>query len=206
MYKIFREIHIDFSLVKTRFRFMMNSYLLDLSRSFNVTIDKLIVAPLLGLTMLGNYQLAIQILSVTGMFPVILFQYLLPQDASGNSNVTLKKISIFVSMILTILAIVLAPVLLPVLFPKYQDAITVVQITSLNIIPSTITLSYVSKFFGIEKNRIVLIGSLIYLSIEVPATILLGKSYGVNGVGVAMVLATSLECIYLVLVNRYISR
>src|SRR3989304_6244168 len=98
---------------------MMNSYVLDLSRTFSGQTDKLIVAPMLGFALLGNYQLGIQFFSLLILLPSIVFQYILPHDASGNPNRKLKKITILVSIFLAILGISLSPIVLPVLFPKF---------------------------------------------------------------------------------------
>ena len=62
---------------------------------------------------------------------------------------------------------------------------------------------YISKFLGTEKSRIVLIGSGIYLLTQIPAIVILGKTYGINGAAAAMVLATSAEAVFLFLVNYF---
>ena len=41
-------------------------------------------------------------------------------------------------------------------FPEFLDAVKIVQIISIAIIPGTINFLYISKFLGIEKTRIVL--------------------------------------------------
>jgi O-antigen/teichoic acid export membrane protein len=67
IYKGFRESKIDFSLLKSRTGFMFNSFILNLSSAFKGSIDKLIIAPLVGFALLGNYQLGIQFLAVINM-------------------------------------------------------------------------------------------------------------------------------------------
>src|SRR3990172_10219653 len=57
IYKEFKKTKIDFSLVNSRVGFIFNNYLLDLTNAFNGSLDKLIIAPLLGFALLGNYQL-----------------------------------------------------------------------------------------------------------------------------------------------------
>jgi O-antigen/teichoic acid export membrane protein len=203
IYQVFRGgARIDFSLLRSRFRFMFTSYILDISRTFASTIDKIIVAPMLGFALLGNYQLGIQFLSVLTLFPSILYYYLLPHDASGNPNEKLKKIAIVISVGLAIPSIVLSPFVVPIIFPKFTEAIQVIQIVSLSIIPITITNMYIPKFLGNEKIRIVLIGSGIFVAIQIPTILLLGKIFGVNGVAVSYVLATTAEAIYLIITDR----
>jgi O-antigen/teichoic acid export membrane protein len=181
---------------------MFTSYILDISRTFASTIDKIIVAPMLGFALLGNYQLGIQFLSVLTLFPGILYNYLIPHDASGNPNEKLKKIAIIISVGLAIPSIVLSPFVVPIIFPKFSEAIQVIQIVSLSIIPITITNMYISKFLGNEKTRIVLIGSGIFIAIQIPTILLLGKIFGVNGVALSYVLATTAEAIYLIITDQ----
>lgn len=202
VYQGFRESRVDFSLLKSRFGFMMNSYVLDITRTFSTTTDKLLVAPLFGFALLGNYQLGVQVLSVLIIFPGIVFQYILPHEASGNVNRKLKNASILFSVLLAILGVTLAPSIIPILFPKFSQAIQVVQIISLTVIPIAITQTYISKFLAAEKSKIVLVGSAIFLAVQVTLIILLGKIFGINGVAASLVLAQSSETVYLFVINR----
>jgi O-antigen/teichoic acid export membrane protein len=202
LYKVFRGSKIDFSLIKPRFSFLFISYILDISRTFGSSIDKIIVAPMLGFALLGNYQLGIQFLSVLTIFPSVVYYYLVPHDASGNPNARLKKISIVISVGLAIPSIVLSPFVVPILFPKFTEAVQVIQIVSLSIIPITISNMYISKFLGNEKIRIVLIGAGIFIAIQIPTILLFGKIFGVNGIALSYVLATTVEAIYLITIDR----
>lgn len=202
IYQSFRESRVDISRIKPHIGFIMNSYALDLSRTFSGQTDKLIVAPLLGFALLGNYQLGLQFLSLLNLIPSIVYQYILPQDATGKSNKKLKRATILVSIILAIIGIFLTPVILPHLFPKFKEAIGVIRIISLAIIPASINLVYISKFLGHERSRIVLVGSGIYLLTQILSIFILGKIYGVNGVAGAYVLASFAEAIYLIVIDQ----
>lgn len=204
IYSSIKNDKIDFSLVRPRIGFIINSYALDLSRTFSGYTDKLVVAPLFGFAILGNYQLGIQVLAVLTILPGIVYQYILPRDSSGDSNKKLKKLTIIVSIILAVLGFILAPIILPILFPKFIEAIEVIQIVSISIIPSTINLMYISKFLGNELSKIVLIGSGIFLSVQIVSIFLLGELFGVNGVAVALVLGSSAEAIFLISVNKFV--
>ena len=204
IYTSLKTDKINFSLVRPRLGFIINSYALDVTRTFSGYTDKLIVAPLFGFAILGNYQLGIQILAILTILPGIVYQYILPRDSSGDSNKKLKKITISVSIILAILGIILAPIILPIMFPKFIVAIEVIQIVSISVIPSTINLMYISKFLGNEKSKIILIGSGIFLLVQIIGILVLGELLGVNGVAIALVLGSSAEAIFLVSVNRLI--
>jgi len=204
IYSSMKNDKIDFSLVRPRIGFIINSYALDLSRTFSGYTDKLIVAPLFGFAILGNYQLGIQVLAVLTILPGIVYQYILPRDSSGDSNKKLKKLTITISIILAGLGFILAPIVLPILFPKFIESIEVIQIVSISVIPSTINLMYISKFLGNELSKIVLIGSGIFLSVQIVSIFLLGELIGVNGVAAALVLGSSAEAIFLISVNKFV--
>ena len=204
IYKSIKNDKIDFSLIRPRIGFIINSYALDLSRTFGGYADKLIVAPLLGFVLLGNYQLGIQLLSVLLILPGSVYQYILPRDASGESDKKLKSIIIIISGILAVLGIILAPIILPVFFPEFTEAVEVIQIMSISIIPSTINLIYISKFLSRELTKIVLIGSGIFLGVQIVSIFVLGELFGVNGVSLALVLGVTAEAVFLVSINRLI--
>ena len=200
--KSFKENQLDLKLIRKRLGFTMNSYALDLSRTFSGYTDKLIIAPIFGFAILGNYQLGIQFLAVLTILPGIVYQYLLPQDARGESNKKLKQLTVLVSIILALAGITLSPIVLPVLFPKFTEAVQVIQIVSISVIPSTINLIYISKFLGKELSRVVLIGSGIFLAIQISLIFVLGEIWGVNGVAAALVIGASSETIFLAIMKK----
>ncbi len=202
LFKIFKNSELDFHLLRSKKNFMINSYMLDLRGVFVGSIDKIIIVPLLGFTLLGNYQLGIQIFTMLVILPSIVFQYTVPQDASGELNSKLKLFTILVSIMFSGLSIVLAPHILPILFPEFTSAVEVVQIISLAVVPSTIVTMYLSKFLGNEKNKSMLLGTSIYLIIQILGIIILEKIYGINGVALAMVLAVTAEASYFVIIDK----
>jgi O-antigen/teichoic acid export membrane protein len=204
LYQVFRKSKIDFSILKSRGGFMINSYMLDISKTFNGSIDKIIIAPFLGFALLGNYHLGIQILMILTLIPSTIYGYIATHDASGNPNKRLKFYTILFSVGLSIAGVVLSPIVLPSLFPKFNEAIVVIQILSLSIVPGTINLTYISKFMGNEKPKIVLIGSVMFILIHVVGILTLGKLYSVNGVAISFVLAVTSEMAYLFFMNKFI--
>ena len=204
VYKEFKNTKMDFSLVSSRVGFIFNNYLLDLTNAFNGSLDKLIIAPLLGFGLLGNYQLGIQFIAMLHLVPGIIFQYTLAHDATGNQNKLLKKIIILFSVLLAVLSIILAPIILPMLFPKFIEAIEIIQIMSISIIPATIITTYISKFLGTAKSKIVIIGSGLYLGVQIPTIFIFGTIWGVNGAAVSIVIASTVHAVYFVLVDRFI--
>ena len=92
IFRGFREEKIDSSLLASRSRFIITNYSLNLFGGFRSNLDKIIIAPILGLTLLGNYALALQIWIVLILLSSTVFKYILTHDASGNPN---KKLKLF---------------------------------------------------------------------------------------------------------------
>ena len=197
IYKEFRSSKIDFSLLKSRFGFVTNNYVLRLSGGLIGNLDKLIIAPIMGFAILGNYSLTMQILSIMMMLPHIVFKYTLTHDASGSQNLKIKKITILASIGIVFLGITVLPHIIPILFPKYIDVIDAIRIMSLAVIPYTLTLLFSSKLLGLEKSKFVLIEKITALCIMIGGVVILGPLYGIVGISVAFVLATSVGAVFL---------
>jgi len=204
IYKGFRDSHINFSLLRTRFEFIGNNYVMGLVAGFESQIDKLIIAPLLGYVFLGNYSLALQIISGLMIFSTILYKYLLPQDASGLQNTALKRLAVFVSIGIALFAMIVFPIIIPQFFPKYVDSVQAIQIMGFSVIPGTISMIYASKFLGAEKSRFVLFSMFISLITIITGTIVLGSMFGVFGIAITYVLTSSFGTISLVIFNKFI--
>jgi len=202
-FKEFRNDKIDFSSLKNKKKFIFNNYLLQFSRMFSASIDKIIIAPLFGFAILGNYALGMQFYMVFLIIPSIIFQYIVPQDASGNPSIVLKKITVLVSVFIAILGIIFSPEIIKNLFPEFLEAIVIVQIICLGVIPGTINYMYISKFLGNLQNKIILSSSIIFLVSIILGMVILGKLYDVYGIAIAFVLANTTESIYLTMINKF---
>jgi len=200
--KEFKKTKINFSLLISKKKFIINNYLMNISNGFGGQIDKVILAPLLGFVLLGNYSLALQIFSILIMFSTIIFKFILPQDASGISNKKLKIYTIIVSIIISILGIVILPKIITEFFPKFLDAIDAIPIMSIAVVPEAITIIYVSKMLGKEKSKFILIAKLIDTGIVISGFIILGPIYGIIGLAWVMVAAVSSQTIFLIIMDK----
>lgn len=203
---VFKERKIDFSLLRSKTGFITNSYAMDLARSLSSSADKIIVTPLFGFAILGNYHLGLQILSLLGIMPGVLYQYILPHDATGIKNKKLKTLAVIISFVFAVLSFILAPIIIPILFPKFTEAVQVIQVLSFHIIPATINLIFISEFLANEKSRIVLIGSVVFVTVQISMILILGKIFGINGVAAALVIAGIAEMTYLISIHLHKKR
>ena len=202
IFKGFKESKVNFSLLKPRLCFITNNYIISLVSGFDGQIDKLIIGPFLGFVLLGNYSLALQVISILMIFSTIVFKYILPQDVDGKQNSKLKKFSIIIAIIVTIVSITSVPFVMPVVFPKYSGVIDAIQIMSFSIILATIGMIYTSKFLALEKSKFILISTLISLVIFGTTIIILGPIFGVTGLAIAHLLSTTISVSYLVTMDR----
>ena len=197
----FRDTKINFKILKPRFGFMMNNYTLTVEKIFSSQLDKLLIAPMFGFSILGNYALSIQILSIMSMLPSIVFQYTLSQDATGKSNLTIKKLSIISSIIISVLGIILSPIIIPIIYPEFIESVYLIQIVSLQIIPASIVLTFTSKFLGEEKSKYVLVGQGISVLIYLGGLLSLGNLLGITGVAISLVLSSTCQAIFYLIIN-----
>ena len=202
IYTGFKNSKIDFRLLKSRVGFMFNSYILELSSTLASSLSKLIIAPILGFAMLGNYHLGLQLFSTLFIFPSIIYKYTLTHDASGNSTKKIKIATIIASAGITVLGVFLSPIIIPHLFPKYAQVIDIIQILSFAMVPATISTLYDSKFLGSEKTRIVLFGAGIHTLVLIVGIVLLSNYFSVKGVAIAFVLATVIHTIFYLILSK----
>ncbi len=202
VYSSLKTKNYDFKFIKEKSGFVANNYALDLSGAVKGQIDKLMIVPMFGFGLLGNYYLGLQVVSVLAIIPGVVFTYMLPQDASGKSTGKLRTLTILSSIILASLGMFLAPVLIPIVFPDYAESLSLIPILSISVIPGTISIMYNSKFVGIEKSSYVLIGYIISIFSLVLGIIIFVEIFNVIGLAIAYVVSNSTQAIVLLIINH----
>ena len=200
--KEFSKTKIDFALLKPRKGFIINNYVMNLTSGLGGTLDKLIIAPVLGLALLGNYSLVLQMLTMMMVFSAVVYKYLLPLDASGKSNKKIRQITLVISIIIAIFGVTILPNVIDWLFPKFIDAKDAIQIMSVGVVPATIAILYGSKFLGMEKSKIVMTAKLVSLVAEIGGFLYFGPIYGIIGLAWVIVATLTWEAIFLFIMNR----
>jgi len=198
IFKIYRSSKINFPLLKTRLGFVTNNYWISTVGIAKNHLDKIIVVPLIGFELLGNYALALQVYAISMIISKIIYQYVLPNDSTGETTTKIKVFALFSSIIITILTILLAPFVMPVIFPEYVEAVSAIQIISLAVIPSTVTLLLTSKILGNEESKILLSTRIVFAVIFIALVVILTPMYGIVGTTMAFVIANIVQCIILV--------
>ena len=188
--------------MKTRKGFIFNNYGINVSGAVGGQIDKIIIAPILGFELLGNYSLAMQFLVIMLLLPTIIFKYLLTKDSSGESTGNLKRISIVTSIGISAFGITILPILIPILFPQFVDTTIAIQILSIAIIPATIGTFYESKLLSLEKGKFPIISKSLGIISVIIGFLILGPIYGIVGLSITIVASSLIETIFIIIATK----
>jgi O-antigen/teichoic acid export membrane protein len=202
IFKIYKSSKINFPLLKTRLGFVTNNYWMNTVGIAKNHLDKIIVVPLIGFELLGNYALTLQVYAISMILTKIIYRYTLPHDSVGETTTKIKLFALFSSIIITILTISLAPFIMPIIFPEYVEAISAIQIISLAVIPSTVTSLLTSKLLGNENSKILLSTRIIFAVIFIGLVVALTPIYGIVGTTMGFVIASITQCIILIVYSR----
>jgi O-antigen/teichoic acid export membrane protein len=164
--------------------------------------DKLIIAPISGFAILGLYQFSFQFLMFLSVVPASLFQYLLPQEASGIDRKGVRKIGLIVSISLAFLTYLSIPYIIRWFFPNFMEATTSAQIMVFGIIPLTLNSILNSRLLGREKSTPVLIGSAAYIASLLCMLVMLKDVLGLTGFAFSVVISLSLQSLTIWLVQK----
>jgi len=206
-YKELRNYKIDFSLLKPKKEFIINNEVIYLISVFRRDIDKIIIVPILGFTVLGNFALTLQFFAIMMIISSISFEYLLPKDVGGEKNANLKKFLILISVLIALSGFFFSPYFIENFFTKFSESIIPIQIASFCVIPSTISMILFSKILALEKSRFLIIANLVQLCAILIGTIYLGILYSIIGVTVAFILGNTIYAITLAIINyKYVGK
>ena len=196
----------DFSEVSGKMKFALHSYSFNMSNALLMYFDKIIIPPIFGYAILGYYQLGFQFLMFLGMIPISFFQYLIPEESSGNKKTKLRIIGFGLSIGLAVLLYFLSPTIINMFFPHYQNSLDAIRVISIGIIPMMIAYIINSKFLSEGNTRGVVIGAIIYQILQITLMILLGRLIEVTGIALSVVIALTGQALFLLLYKKLSKR
>ena len=205
IFHIFRTIRIDFRLLKTHSKFIITNYGMDVSASISGSLDKIIIVPILGFTILASYQLGLQFFGILMIIPGIVYKITLPDDARGILNKKLKVRTVSIAFGFGILSFLLIPVIIPILNSSYNESILPIQIIALSSIPAVVALMYWSRFIGTEKNKVLSAGSVIYAASLISLIIILGQNFHSLGLSIGFFIAQCISMAYFICASHFLS-
>jgi O-antigen/teichoic acid export membrane protein len=183
--------------IKAKSSFALHSYGFNLIRHFTNHLDKIIIAPIFGYYILGLYQLGFQFFMFLNIIPLSLYSYLLPEESSDKNKGKIKILGVALSVIAALAAFVLIPFLISRFFSSFVDSTPVVRVMCLAVVPSTIVSIFNASLLGREKSKTVLVAGLIYLISMIVFLVVLGQTMGAFGLSLTLVIAQSLQAVYL---------
>tara|TARA_Y100000996_G_C22557231_1_gene655947 strand:+ start:4716 stop:5858 length:1143 start_codon:yes stop_codon:yes gene_type:complete len=198
----FFELRSNIDEIKNNKKFIFSNYSLQITSSLTTQADKLLIAPILGLALLGNYSLALQIIALLTMVPSIIFKFLIPHYIDGEISKNLKRNSILLSFVFVSLGVIVSPIIIPELFQNYTNVISLIQIMSFAVIPITINHFYFAGFLAKENGKIPLFGGIISSSIMLSGMIILGSIFEETGVAITYVMSFSILCLFYSICSR----
>ena len=180
---------------------IFSNYLSNLVSTTRNHIDELLTVPLFGLSLLGNYFLALQLVALMYILPSLVVKYTLSEDSRGNSTRKVKGITVLSSIIVSVSGALVLPELLPIFLPKFTETVLLIPILCFAAIPRTITLMLMSSFLAKEKNFHIPIGHVISIGIMVTGILISYQLSYEIGIAYSFVLGTSGGAIYLSIVS-----
>lgn len=196
-----------FDEIRKGWHFIGHAYSFNLSNAFLMYFDKLLIAPLFGHAILGNYQLALQFLLFIGMIPISFYQYLISQGSISEQHKNrVHYLGIMISLVVALSIFFASSLVVLNVFPNFVESIYAIRIASFGIVPMMVASGLNSKFFTAMRSRFVLIGSLIYLSTQSILVIILGTAWAVNGLAVSIVCALTAQAVFLYAANIHFER
>ena len=196
----------DFIEISGKMKFALHSYSFNMSNALLMYFDKIIIPPIFGYAILGYYQLGFQFLMFLGMIPISFFQYLIPEESSGNKKTKLRIIGFGLSIGLAVLLYFLSPTIINIFFPHYQNSLDAIRVISIGIIPMMIAYIINSKFLSEGNTRGVVIGAIIYQILQITLMILLGRLIEVTGIALSVVIALTGQALFLLLYKKLSKR
>jgi O-antigen/teichoic acid export membrane protein len=205
-----RNFRFNFSELKKLFRFSLKMYITTLTSVLNPAttlisyLDKIIVGVFFGFYVLGSYQLSYQVFLFLSIMPSNIFRFLLPQEAEGRVvKKTVKLSGLAFACIISLVIIIATPYVIPLVYPKYLQSILPIQIISLAMIPLTLVFMLQTKILAEERNtNHMLYAGLITTVSEILLLLFLGSWLGLVGLAMSLVIALTIQFLYLYAVRR----
>ena len=203
--KSLKNSKINFSLIRERKEFFLNNFTLSITGTFYGSIDKIIIAPLLGFVILGNYSLGLQFFAILNLLPSLANKFFTSQAVSGISNTKLKKIVILISIGVAALGSTIGPTVISYIFPKFVESEDIIRIISWVVVPMTIQAShYYPKLWTHEKNRYIVFSTVILVITQIIGIFTLGPIYGGAGIALALLISNIGSVMFTTIITKFV--
>ena len=189
---LFKYLKFDYNIIseiKSKYKILVSNYGIDLSIELPRFADKILIAPLFGYTIVGYYQLNLQILFAMEIIPIAFHKFLLAQESKGVFNAKIVYTVILVSVLLTIIGYFLLPYIVPIILPNYESVIPSLQLMIMSIVPITIGWIITAKLQARESKYV----GITFLFRIIPlfvGIIILGKMFDLIGLSLSIIISS----------------
>jgi O-antigen/teichoic acid export membrane protein len=184
-----RRASFHFAEIRSKLTFTLHTWGMGLAQASRTVLDKVVIGLFFGLLFLGTYNLAFQFLLIFLIVPQSLLSYLLPEKSAGSVRREVEIIGMLAAIAITVLGVFLAPYLINWLFPNFTGSVPTTQLISLAVIPATIANIKSSVLLSEEQSKIVLVGYISALVVDVLGILLLGQRFQALGFAAAFLIS-----------------
>lgn len=192
------------------FRYGLGSYGVDLLGNLILYIDQIILVGILAPQALGLYVVAVSLSRMVNVFSASIIMVLFPQ-ASGLEareaailSLRVYKLSTFIALAVSAVVIAVSPLLIRVLYgTDFLAAIPVFRYLLLEVVIGGAALVLGQAFMAAGKPWIVSLSQGIGLALIVPLLYGLVPLYGIEGAGLALLLAALVRLVYMLIFFEY---
>jgi len=193
-----KKLSLSFDALRPKFSFSMYSLGWTMMQLVPTLLDKAIIALFFSFTSVGFYQIGMQFVSLAGIIPTSIYQYMLPKRSEGKLPKSIITYGIGISIIIAALFVFVSPIVITTFFSHFSDAKLLVQIVGIAIIPITITAMMNSIMQADGRAKRVFVGGIMYVALLVSGLILLGMLFDIIGLGLAFVIANAAQTAFTV--------
>lgn len=199
-YSYFKKIKFEsFWKLKNQFNVMIHNFGVDAATNLSRMIDKLIIANLFGFFIVGIFQFNMQVLFVFEILPTVLYNFLLSEESSGNSQKKISYLVIFGAIVMATAGIIFSPFFVQEFFPSYKEGVESLQILILSIIPLSVSAVLNAKIQA-EESTIIGYSAIIRIGSLLALIVLFGQWYGLVGLSLATLFSITLTTVFTFLV------
>ncbi len=184
-----RRVSFHFAEIRSKLTFTLHTWGMGLAQASRTVLDKVVIGLFFGLLFLGTYNLAFQFLLIFLIVPQSLLSYLLPEKSAGSVRREVEIIGMLAAIAITVLGVFLAPYIINWLFPNFTGSVPTTQLISLAVIPATLANIKSSILLSAERSKIVLVGYISALVVDVLGILLLGQRFQALGFAAAFLIS-----------------
>lgn len=194
----------EFSNFHENLGYIFNNFFIRLISIFRKNFDKILIVPILGYSVMGEFGLGLQIYLGLNIFSNIIFKFLLVNESTNTITKNNQIIILLISIIISSLGIIFGPIVVPTLFPEFINTAEIIPILSIAVIPNVLIIIFSAKLLANIQNKILLIGTIVQTITYLVSILVLGSLYGLYGIAMGFLISFVVNAIFIFFANKFI--